>query len=133
MSRITISELFPMYATALKWYTLKGKEHVRLQKEYGIYLPKGKVIALLSVSYSTRYVGTYDNFFSLKRKILAKYKKIIDFEVWASYDCRYCTSINFPIEEIARYISIGSLLLRVLSHEDFDYNEYELELHTLNT
>lgn len=34
MGRITISELFPIYSTAIKWYSPSEKEIIRLEKEY---------------------------------------------------------------------------------------------------
>lgn len=131
MSRITIAELFPKYITAVKWYSFEEKENVRLQKEYGIFLPKGKLIVLTTGEYADRYnIGIYDNFFSLRRKILSLHKKIKIFEFWQSFGDRVYT-IDFPIEQIARSKFIWQSLLKVV-FDDNRYAYYEFEFKTLN-
>lgn len=132
MSRITIAELFPKYITAVKWYSFEEKENVRLQKEYGIFLPKGKVIVLTTGEDEAKYnnIGIYDNFFSLRRKILSLHKKIIKFQFWQSFGDSVYT-IDFPIEQIARSKFIWQCLLKVV-FDDIRYAYYEFEIKTLN-
>lgn len=135
MSRITIAELFPKYITAVKWYSFEEKENVRLQKEYGIFLSKGELVVLTTGEYSDRYnVGIYDNFFSLRRKILSRHEKIIKFKLYIpSNNCICCS--YFPIEELARHIYIRWISLSVVwdaGNIYLDNQVYNFEIKTVN-
>ena len=136
MSRITIAELFPKYITAIKWYSFEEKETVRLQKEYGIFLPKGQLIVLTTGEYSDKYnVGIYDNFSSLRRKIFSRHQKIIKFELYRPYRNCICSYSYFPIEELARHIYVRWISLHVewdTGNMYLDNQVYNFNLKTLN-